>query len=172
MTWTWIAIVALGLWLWILRDRLRVYAFRIESINRKMEENETYYADWVEKRNNCSSSSVLVDLEWEAKRSVNARIKQLEGSEDPLPECGSHREDPGFFVKRDGKGIVSFHLGCFPEKGDISVQALDEDFETLFEWCIQVRPGRHIPCALVINDQEPELDMEQVLYRALNPILF
>ena len=69
--------------------------------------------DWVDKRHNCRATSVLVDLEWDAQLIVQTRAEQLEGSGEPLPECDGHREDPGFYVKREGGCVVSFGLGCF-----------------------------------------------------------
>ena len=149
---------------------------------------------WVEKRHNCRATSVLVDLEWDAERDVQTRAEQLEGSGEPLPELGRHREDPGFYVKREGKGFVSFSLGCFPESGDVmTVRVRPPDDGEMVEWCIQVRPGRNSPCVLVLETSGPfprsgenppeqvqaldavlgeELEPWQVLYKVLDPILF
>ena len=152
---------------------------------------------WVEKRHNCRATSVLGDLEWDAERDVQTRAEQLEGSGEPLPELGRHREDPVFYVKREGKGFVSFSLGCFPESGDMTVRVRPPDDGEhdgeMVEWCIQVRPGRNSPCVLVLETSGPfprsgenppeqvkaldavlgeELEPWQVLYKVLDPILF
>ena len=121
----------------------------------------------------------------------------MKGSGEPLPEFGRHREDPGFYVKREGKGFVAFNLGCFPESGDMSVTVIPPDDGEhdgeMVEWCIHVRPGRNSPCVLVLETSSPfprpgekppeqvrvldavrgeELEPWQVLYKVLNPILF
>ena len=153
--------------------------------------------DWVDKRHNCHEVKVLIDLEQDAHLIVQTRAEQLEGSGEPLPECHSHREDPGFYVKREGKGFVAFNLGCFPESGDMRVTVIPPDDGEhdgeMVEWCIHLRPGRNSPCVLVLETSGPfprpgekppeqvkvldavrgeELEPWQVLYKALDPILF
>ncbi len=149
--------------------------------------------DWVDKRHNCCEVKVLIDLEQDAHLIVQTRAEQLEGSGEPLPECDGHREEPGFHVKREGGGFVSFSLRFFPESGGLKMYVSPPDGAETFEWCIHVRSGRNSPCVLVLemDDSFPrsgetppeqvkaldavcgeELDHQQLLYKVLGPILF
>ena len=153
--------------------------------------------NWVEKRHNCGAVSVLVDLEWNAERNVQTRAEQFEGSGEPLPECHPHSDEPGFYVKRKGKGFVAFSLRFFPESGGLTVTVIPPDDgehdREMVQWCIHVRPGRNRPCVLVLETGDPfprsgenpseqvkaldavcgeELEPWQLLYKVLDPILF
>ena len=110
--------------------------------------------DWVDKRHNCCEVKVLIDLEQDAHLIVQTRAEQLEGSGEPLPECDRHREEPGFYVKREGGGFVSFSLRFFPERGGLRMSVIPPDGAERV-WCIHVRSGRNSPCVLVLEVDDP-----------------
>ena len=65
-----------------------------------------------------------------------------------------HREEPGFYVKREGGGFVSFSLRFFPERGGLRMSVIPPDGAERV-WCIHVRSGRNSPCVLVLEVDDP-----------------
>ena len=118
--------------------------------------------NWVEKRQDCNAAHVLVELEWAAKRNIQARIKQLEGSGEPIPRHISHDDDPGFSVVRNGT-LVAFDLRDLR-----TIQVRGDEGQIDFDIHVDMR---HIDerCVLVVEGDE--LEYWQVLYKALDVLL-
>ncbi len=119
--------------------------------------------NWVEKRQDCSAAHVLVDLEWATEESVQTRIKQLEGSGEPMPRHISHDEDPGFSVVRNGR-LVAFDL-----KDMRTIRVRGDDGKIDFDIHVTMR---HVDPRCVSVVEGEELEPWQVLYMALDKLLF
>ena len=118
--------------------------------------------NWVEKRQDCNARNALGRLYIEAKENVETRREQLLDSVEHKPEfMRLPNGRAGFMVIRNGE-TVSF------EVLDLRTIRVSEDGEESFDAHVHMDQDQR--CVLMVGGKE--LDPWEVLYRALDKLLF